>query len=127
MPWQVRYLADIHVIETVYSGRFSVEELNEVVVATLDLGREEESNLYLGDCSHLEAPDSLVDVYGLVEFYESLPVDRRSKEAIVLPAAQKAQADLVFYETAALNRGFEVRVFVERDAAIAWLTEPSAG
>jgi hypothetical protein len=92
-------------------------------VATLALASERKANRYLGDCTGLEHGGSASDTYALTRFYETLPIDRLSKEAIVLPAAEDAERDMRFYETTARNRGFNVRVFRSRQAAIRWLVE----
>jgi len=122
MPWDVRYIEESNVVETRYSGRLTTDELHDVVVATFELGKARGTHSFLGDCSELGAPDSLVDIYTLVKFYETLPVDPGAKEALVLPAAQAVQHDLGFYETVAQNRGFNVRLFTDREHALAWLT-----
>jgi hypothetical protein len=122
MPWDVRYIEESNVVETRYSGRLTTDELHEVVVATFELAKARRTHMYLGDCSELGAPDSLLDIYSLVKFYETLPVDPGAKEALVLPATQAVQDDLGFYETVAQNRGFNVRLFTEREQALAWLT-----
>jgi hypothetical protein len=122
MPWNVRYIEEPNVVETRYSGRLTTDELREVVVATYELAQARGTHLFLGDCSELGAPDSLLDIYSLVKFYETLPVDAGAKEALVLPAAQAVQHDLGFYETVAQNRGFNVRLFTDWEQALAWLT-----
>lgn len=42
-------------------------------------------------------------------------------ETLILPVHRPSMEDVRFWETACGNRGFCVRVFDDRDAAIAWL------
>jgi hypothetical protein len=123
MPWKISFDEQTRIVETTYTGLIGDAELREVALATLVVGREHSTGLYLGDCLDLEHAGSLFNVYDLVRFFESLPVERTIKEAILLPAAPNASNDLKFYETAALNRGYNVRVFNERAAAVRWLLE----
>lgn len=41
-----------------------------------------------------------------------------------MPAGTATAEDLAFYETVAHNRGYTVRVFVDRAEALAWLLAP---
>lgn len=123
MPWTVTFIAEPGIVETTYAGRLTTEELRDAVTATLALASERRTNRYLGDCTGLEHSSSASDTYALTRFYETLPIDRLSKEAILLPASEDAERDMRFYETTTRNRGFNVRVFRTRQEAISWLVE----
>ena len=49
-------------------------------------------------------------------------LERLSRVALVYPRSPKAKEAARFYETACINRGWNVRLFPERDDAIEWLT-----
>ncbi|MFI5398451.1 MAG: hypothetical protein ACHQ9S_23200 [Candidatus Binatia bacterium] len=123
MPWTATFIAEFGIVETTHAGRLTPEELREAVAATLGLASERKTHRYLGDCTGLEHGASVSDTYALTRFYETLPIDRLSKEAILLPASQDAETDMRFYETLTRNRGFDVRVFRTRQEAISWLVE----
>ena len=59
----------------------------------------------------------------LAEFLASIPPGVIEREAVLLPCEAAAKQELEFFETACRNRGLDVRVFGERDEALAWLTE----
>jgi hypothetical protein len=40
-----------------------------------------------------------------------------------MKSLQSSIAEIKFYETACKNRGFNVKIFTEREDAIAWLAE----
>lgn len=65
---------------------------------------------------------SIVDLYALIKLLESRDL-RGLKEAILMPSLQASRQDVEFYETACLNRGFNVKVFRDRQAALDWLAE----
>ena len=44
------------------------------------------------------------------------------REAVLLPLDPAAEEEFQFFETVCRNRGLDVRVFAERDEALAWLT-----
>ncbi len=123
MAWHIAFDEPTRVVETTYAGLLGIEEIRAAALATLDAGRAHGTHLYLGDCLTLEHAATLFNIYDLVRFYESLPLDFIMKEAILLPLAPDASDDLKFYETTAKNRGYNVRVFNDRAEALRWLLE----
>jgi hypothetical protein len=61
-------------------------------------------------------------VLALAELLASLPPGIIEREAILLSAHAAAAEEMEFFETVCRNRGLDVRVFRERDEALAWLT-----
>ena len=47
--------------------------------------------------------------------------DRRSRVAVILPTAASTLKGALFYETACQNRGWNARVFPDRQSAMDWL------
>lgn len=123
MAWKIVFDEQTRVVETTYTGAIGPAELGEAALATVAAGREHAAKLYLGDCLKLEHAVTLFNIYDLIRLLESLSLERDLKEAILLPLAPAAGADLKFYETAALNRGYNVRVFNDRAEALSWLLE----
>lgn len=122
MPWTISLLESPPIVLTVYSGSLSRSDLHAAAKANIELAREHGVLRFLGDCLGLAADtNTIIDIYELVELYESLGLDRRMREALVLPGDAHVIESLSFYETAAHNRGFNVRLFNDLDAARAWL------
>jgi hypothetical protein len=108
-------------VRTAYAGRMSPEELRAAIEATLALARERQCLRFLADCSALEGGHSAVDLYRMAEALSAAGLDRRLREAVVLPRGTPATEDVRFWETACLNRGFNVRIFPDEAAALPWL------
>jgi hypothetical protein len=123
VPYSVEYLEEPGVVETVYAGALSTVEFKEAVAATADTAAECLCTRFLSDCRELEAGEEspTLDIWALAEFLAQLPPGTLEREALLLPAAAAAGEDIRFYETACRNRGLDVRVFSERDEALAWL------
>ncbi|MBK9964059.1 MAG: hypothetical protein IPP07_03805 [Holophagales bacterium] len=122
MPWTLSYDEEYAVVETVYTDPLSPEDLRDVIRANLVLATEKGATRFLGDCTRLSRESSAQSIYALGDFIATLEVPPGLKEAILLPVAPEAERDLRFYETVALNRGFQVRVFDDRAGALLWLT-----
>jgi hypothetical protein len=123
MPWSVEFRHDLNIVETRYEGILRPDELRTAIEKTLELSVKENALLFLGDCSRLEGGHSVVDLYAMVDMVEVSGVAHGLREAIIMPSLASPAKDVLFWETAAMNRGFHVRVFPDRDQALAWLLE----
>lgn len=122
MPYTVSLLESAPIVLAVFIGRMSPAEVREAALASLALGKEHGISRYLGDCRALPVETGAVlDIYELVELYASMGLDRRIREALVIAGPARPREDLDFYETVARNRGFNVRIFDDMEAARAWL------
>ncbi|MEI6765993.1 MAG: hypothetical protein WCM76_10150 [Bacteroidota bacterium] len=121
MAVKICYHEDIKVVETVYVGPFPKDELFNSVTQTLEFALEKNTLLLLGDCKGLSDNGSLVDIYSLAEYYLTIFESHKFKEAIILPENKEAAKNLKFYETTCINRGFDVKVFSDRESAVSWL------
>ncbi len=121
MPWQTRLLEPERIVESTFSGLLSPAELTAGFTGSVALGKQGDTLLFLADCTALEGGHSLLDVFSLLNMFESMGLNRRVKEAVLLGESTPAADRLEFYETACRNRGYMVRLFSDRDQAIAWL------
>ncbi len=124
MPWEARYLAAERLVESSYSGRVAPAELWDAASSAARLAAQRGTDRFLTDLSRMEDGHSLVDISETVRGYETLGIPHTMREALVVPAAAASSERARFYETACLNRGWNVRIFGDRDRALAWLTEP---
>ena len=71
---------------------------------------------------------SVLDIFKLGEFLESLKADWNIKEAVIAPKTRKnVIEDLSFFETVTKNRDIKVRLFLDEDEALTWLTGQPSG
>jgi hypothetical protein len=123
MGWNIKFNADNRIIELSYYGVVSPVELNDALTAAVSISQREGTVRFLADCSEMLGGHSITDLYFLISLYESVGA-RSMKEALILPFVDIAQDDVKFYETACLNRGFDVKVFNSVSEAMNWLVTP---
>ena len=121
MPWNATYDPDRAVVRTTYSGIMPPAELEDAFRATMDLAARHCATRFFADCRALEGGHSVLDLFRKVQQLGRSALSRDAREAVVLPADGPMRADVRFWETAARNRGFNVRVFPDSDSAEAWL------
>lgn len=122
MPWQTKVHPESLVIETVYAGVLTTNELHKAVQNTLELASKHSSTKFLADCSALEGGHSILDLYELAHSFKPPELAVHSmREAVILPATPEAAEKVHFWENVCANRGATVKVFSDRDSALHWL------
>ena len=123
MPAAVQYLDKPNIIEIVYDGVISPQELIDAAKDAIRESKDHGSKLILADCTRLEGGHSIADLLDLILLFRELGIDRSYREAIVLPSLAHQLGNVEFFETACLNRGYNVRLFGTREAGMGWLGE----
>ena len=131
MTWSIKFDSVTNIVEIVLSGLVTAEELTEAATERIRLQKEHGTSLTLADASQIAKLEAgILDVHKLpAEIYKSVHADRTTNIALVSPRLQDAIKIAKHYETASVNRGWNVRMFQDRTQAIAWLLEkkPSTG
>jgi hypothetical protein len=122
MAVDVTYLEESAVVEMVFRGPPTPAEIDAAMTRAGTIGAENLTNRFLVDAREMPAGGSAFDVLALGELMASLPPGLIEREAIVLSEDSAAAEEMEFFETVCRNRGLDVRVFRERDAALGWLT-----
>lgn len=121
MSWQMRYVAEHHLIAMEFADQLSPSELVESVSAGIRLSKQHGTLRYLCDASRLTGGHSVFDLYALAEQLHALGVPLGTREAVIVPRQPGTSIDAAFWETVCRNRGFEVRSFTDPDSALRWL------
>lgn len=120
MPISLRYHEDHDVLEMTFDGCLDARELEASVKEALAVSRRSGTRRLLADCAGLESGPSVVDLYYLAAL-AATEGPEGWKDAIVRPRNPDAARDVAFWESTALNRGIDAKVFTEREAAMQWL------
>lgn len=121
MPFQVLTDPFRRFLEVRYSGEVTPADLRAAFGEGLQLARELNTFLVLTDCAGMQGGHSLFDLYAMVSDLAGRHEIVRYKEAVLMPAARGLAEKVTFWETACRNRGLWVKVFSDRDSALAWL------
>jgi hypothetical protein len=121
MPWKTKLNDAPKYIEITYSGNVTTQELYMALENSVLISRENNINLFLADCTTMLGGHTVIDLYGLISMFETLKIDSEAKEAVIMTSLHETADEINFYETACKNRGFNVRIFKQREEAISWL------
>lgn len=120
MPISLRYHEDRDVLEMIFVGCLDARELEASVKEALALALRLGTRRLLADCAGLESGPSVVDLYYLAAL-AATEGPEGWKDAIVRPRNAEAARDVDFWESTAVNRGIDAKVFAGREEALAWL------
>jgi hypothetical protein len=109
------------VVESVYAGMVTPEELDRAVRLTLDLAKGSGFFRFCSDVADLVGGHSVGDLFAMIASLEQAGLPRTLREAIVTSGSLLPSRDVQFYEDACRNRGWNVRIFPDRASALAWL------
>ncbi len=119
----MRMLDGFPVVDAVFSGIVTAPELDRAARSLVDFAREHGTDLFLADLTDIDGGHGVLDLFEVIRLLESFGVGPGFREAIVLPTRSASADDARFFETAARNRGLNVRVFPSREEATAWLVQ----
>jgi hypothetical protein len=122
VPCTVTYLEDAGVIEMVFPQSFSVDEVYAAVGECTTLAEQHGCRRFLVDTRVTSQEGDSFDILRLAEYLSSMPPGAIEKEAVLPPTAGVPAGDFRFFETAARNRGLNVRIMTSREEALAWLS-----
>ena len=121
MPYTITKHPDPSRIEIKYSGIITGEDLVNAINEFVTINADKRYLLVLTDLSELSISPSLLNVYDRIEMYEKLDISKETTEAVIIPISAFAKETVKFYDTACLNRGYNVKLFSTKDEALAWL------
>ena len=120
MSWEISRLPDLKMIVIKALGKvFLSEVINKFKMAPL-VSHDDASPGIMVDLSDATPNWADFDIYMMPIFYEELRVNMRSKIAVSLPKAQRLSIYLS-YESLCRKRGFNIRIFDNRENAVKWL------
>ena len=123
MPYEIKFLKETGIVSIENKGELTFDELIEQSKEAINLGRENYSHLFLTDFSNVKVHASTMEVLQFPEIYEQLGMNKMSKIAVLVSGIELNTEDLKFYETICLNRGWQIKIFLEKEPAIEWLVK----
>lgn len=127
MPWTYTVNRKLNIVEVIYAGNTSAQDLQESTSQFISMEKEQRVNRFLIDTSKMELTASLTDLYNLPDKqYIEEQAQRSGRVALVLATTAREKEAVKFYETACQNRGWNVKAFMQRRAALEWLTGSSS-
>jgi hypothetical protein len=120
MGWTFEYLADRQIVLLRTTGPQGAATGREQFKELMAFAAEHHAHKFLVDHRAAEVKYDTVEVFDLPALYRESGVGHDVKAAIVFAELNENRR---FYETVCRNRGFNVSVFDDYDAALKWLED----
>lgn len=121
MPHLTEILPGHQVVEVVLSGALDDPEAVEMLGETMNLQRETGIPDALLDCTEVVKGLSYKSVVDMADYTVSLGVPSNWRQAVIKPTDLTAAVTIGLWEAAGNNRGMTIKVFPDRESALAWL------
>ena len=121
MSLKVKFNNEYGIVESVFSNNVTKEELLRETRECLALAKENKSTLFLCDAGNGTFRMSIIYVLNLEKMLVKDKLHRISKIAVIEPSSEESREFIKFYETACLNRGWNVKIFPDRQSTLVWL------
>ena len=120
MSSEISYMNE-RIIRVRLSGPQTLADYRKQTEEVLRLAQSKNVNLILVDDQRAQNMASTLELFAMPAMYEELGAPRSARVAIVMPHNSPSAADIRFYETVCVNRGFNVKIFATEPPAIDWL------
>lgn len=121
MPFKIEAGTAPDNIEVTYSGTITDIEFRNAIAEFIRFNAEKKCLLVLTDLREMTVTPSILNVYDSINMFEKMGIDNRTSEALILPENKFVEKNIRFYENACQNRGYNVRIFYNREDALQWL------
>ena len=125
MPYRIAHDEATGIVEVTYTGRVTKADFAAASAAAYEFQKSHGILRFLIEIAEsAEMAATKVDIYNLPsKAYAQFGLDRRTRIAMLVPGTEALQQAAAFYEDASRNRGWNVRSFPGRSAAMAWLKQ----
>jgi len=122
MSHEAVYCADVGIVESVFDGVVTLEDVLADAVEAIRIARREGTGLFLCDLGNADVRLSNFDVLAVAEKLEAQTDISEMRKALIVPDDDYSQQTVLFFETMFAFRGGRVAAFTDRDAARNWLS-----
>lgn len=123
MAYELKLIKNKRIIEIKNSGEITSDDMIAQTRQTIQLQHEKGISSILADFASVTVDANISDVFQFPELYEQMGMDHKSKIAVFVSDIEIKTEELHFYETICLNRGWNIKIFLERKKAIQWLLD----
>jgi hypothetical protein len=122
MPHVTEILSGQRIVEVVLSGALDDPEAVEMLVGSRQLQSDLDIPDALLDCTDVVQGLSYPSVVEMADYIVALGVPSNWRQAVVKPHDLTAAVTIGLWEAAGNNRGMTIKVFPDRESALAWLS-----
>jgi hypothetical protein len=117
----INLLEEKNVIEINYFGKISKEDYFDSFTQSNTLSIEKEVYNIIADCTNIYGGYTIIDVYDYIIYLERFYAKFLHKVALIISTYAKVMCEVENIEQACSDRGYNVKLFDEKEIALKWL------
>lgn len=121
MHYEIKYISEFNYIEIISIGEFTVDDYKVEIEEVAQLGRKNNTFLFLANNIQLINLASISDIYKIPKFYRISIPERELKVAALFSDSFANKESISFYENICVNQGLSVKTFFHHEEALSWL------
>jgi hypothetical protein len=121
MSYEITFIEKNGVVAIYNKGEIDYDELAKQSQEAIKLGREKNSRLFLTDFSNVEVNANMLEIFKFPGMYEQSGMSKLSKIAVVVSKKELKTEKMSFYDDICVNRGWQIKIFLQKDLALEWL------
>lgn len=123
MPYTVSHIEDGNIICISARGHLTIEDYKKGSQEVVDMLKKHSSLRLFVDDRLLHNVASIADLYDLTHFFYEIELPLKLRIAILIGINTTNTKDIVFFETACRNRGYNMQIFQSENEVFKWLQE----
>lgn len=121
MSWDLDVVGSEGILQITAHGVMDAGKVRQMAAEAVASGLNHGLNRVLVDSRDMTLEMTTLAIYNLPKTLMELGLERTDRVAHVVSPNGPGNRDLEFYETVSRNRGLQVRLFSDQDAALDWL------
>jgi hypothetical protein len=123
MPYTMEYLEEEGICLITNTDVFTHADFMKQALEALEVSQRKKCDKFLVDCTSMTVQSRTMDIYATSAYYAEIGAPRKNQIALVAPTGTKTEEDLRFYETVCINRGWQVKMFADKESAMQWFRD----
>ncbi len=123
MSYTIEHLENEGIFLITNIGKFTHKDFMKQAIEAIKIAETQNCHKFLSDCTSMYLETNTMNIYDTSGYYNEINVSRESKIALLVPPGHKSEKDLKFFETVNVNKGWQIKLFGDKESAVKWLQE----
>lgn len=121
MPSHTYFDQELHIIRSDFQGEVTEQDILKCAGTIACLHKEKGVRLVLSNTTNITVMPGVSSIFAAINMFEELGLERIVREATIVRPGFESSAEMVFFKTTCMNRGYITEFFPDEASALEWL------